>query len=100
MNGQTEAFDNPDRKPLSVDDLLGYPAKLVLSLQPHITLLELDFPLDDFAIAVKHRPLRGDASNAMTDHASSARPELTRSRGVKEPTSPCIASTTPFTTSG
>ncbi len=44
----------------------NYADKLKLGIQPYITLLALDFPVDDFVIAVKkHEALRGAASNAM-----------------------------------
>ncbi|HXT41902.1 MAG TPA: DNA-binding domain-containing protein [Candidatus Angelobacter sp.] len=65
---QVVAFDGEERPPLAVDDLLGQdPAKLRLSLQPYLTLLEMDYPLDDFVIAVKKRDeaMRSQASNAM-----------------------------------
>lgn len=62
---QVVAFDSEAKPPLHVDELLGAdPAKLRLGLQPYVTLLALDFPVDDFAIAVKRRDaLRGEASN-------------------------------------
>jgi hypothetical protein len=66
--GQIIAFDDPAYPPLSVDDLLGQnPAKLKLSIQPHVVLLHLRFPLDDFAIQLKQNSLRGQASNAMEE---------------------------------
>ena len=63
---QVVAFDSASRPPLHVDELLGNdPAKLRLGLQPHISLLAAEFPVDDFVIAVKrHEALRGEASNA------------------------------------
>jgi len=66
--GQVIAFDDEARPPLHVDELLGAdPSKLRLGLQPYITLLELDFPIDDFMLAVKkHDALRSEASNAKT----------------------------------
>jgi hypothetical protein len=65
---QIVAFDGEARPPLHIDELLGAdPAKLRLGLQPYITLLALDFPIDDFIIAVKkHDALRNEASNAKT----------------------------------
>jgi hypothetical protein len=63
---QVLAFDEAQREVLTPADLAGRdPGKLKLHVQPHLSLLELDYPLDDFVIAVKRQALRGDASNAM-----------------------------------
>lgn len=75
------AFDGEARPALTVDDLLGKdPAKLRLGVQPYLTLLEIRYPLDEFVIAVKRRPPRSEASNAVetpTERAS-ARPRRPR----------------------
>jgi hypothetical protein len=65
---QVVAFDGPELPPLGVDDLLGKdPNKLRLGLQPYITLLDLQYPLDDYTIALKKQAsaLRSEASNAV-----------------------------------
>ncbi len=66
---QVVAFDGPAKPPLTPDDILDTPpAKLTLRLQPYLSLLELNFAVDDFLIAVKKGEsdvLRGEASNAM-----------------------------------
>jgi hypothetical protein len=63
-----EAFDGPNRGPISVDDLLGKdPAKLRLGLQPNISIMKLRYPLDDFVIQLKRKPQQGEASNAMEE---------------------------------
>ena len=65
---QVVAFDGPEEKPLTIDDLLGKnPTKLRLALQPYITLLELHHPLDDYTTALKQQQtaLRSEASNAV-----------------------------------
>ncbi len=66
---QVVAFDGPAKPPLTPDDVLDTPpSKLRLGLQPYLSLLELNFAVDDFLIAVKKREsdvLRGEASNAM-----------------------------------
>jgi hypothetical protein len=49
-----EAFDGPARKPLGPEDLLEPGPHLKLALQPHLTLLALRYPVDDFRIAVAH----------------------------------------------
>jgi hypothetical protein len=66
---QVEVYDGAARPLFTVADLQGAnPAKLRLALQPYLQLLELDYPVDDFLIAIKKREalLRGDASNAPT----------------------------------
>jgi len=72
---QVEAFDGEMRQPVVLDDLLGAdPAKLRLALQPYITVLDLNYPLDDFSISVKRREaLRSEASNAMEEEQKTVR---------------------------
>ncbi len=66
---QVVAFDGAAKPPVTPDDILDTPpSKLRLGLQPYLSLLELNFAVDDFLIAVKKREsdvLRGEASNAM-----------------------------------
>lgn len=66
-----EAFDNLAKPIVSMDRLLDGkrdPHKLRLSLQPYLTLLELQHPLDDFLIFVRQDSgLRSEASNAVTN---------------------------------
>jgi hypothetical protein len=65
---QVVAFDGPSKPPVTPDDILDTPpSRLKLGLQPYLSLLELDFAVDDFLIAVKKQEsdvLRGEASNA------------------------------------
>lgn len=68
---RVEVFDTASRPVFTMDDLLDVPAakqgRLKLALQPYLQLLALDYPVDDFILAVKQREaelLRGDASNA------------------------------------
>jgi putative DNA-binding protein len=72
---QTVAFDGDKRPVLTTDDLAAVPpAKLRLALQPYITPMALNWPLDDYVIAVKERDaLRSDASNAV-DHGPRTAP--------------------------
>jgi hypothetical protein len=62
-----EAFDNEARPALEIDSLLDAdPADIRLQLQPHLTLLQLGYELDEFLIHVKQGAgLRTEASNAM-----------------------------------
>ena len=64
---QVVAFDDAARPQLTTDDLLDVPpSKLRLGLQPYLSLLELNFAVDKFFLAVKKREsavLRDEASN-------------------------------------
>jgi hypothetical protein len=62
-----EAFDNEALPPLTTDSLLGLaPEKIILKLQPHITLLRLCCNADQLLIeAQRGRDLNGQASNAI-----------------------------------
>jgi hypothetical protein len=71
---RVEVFDTASRPLFTIDDLLDVPparqGKLKLALQPYLQLLRLDYPVDDFILAVKQREaqlLRGEASNAPTE---------------------------------
>ena len=68
---RVEVFDTAARPVFTVNDLLDVPparhGRLRFELQPYLQLLRLDYPVDDFILAVKKREaelLRGDASNA------------------------------------
>ncbi len=78
---QTVAFDEGARPGLTRDDIADAPpAKLKLALQPYLTLLELDWAIDDYVIALKKREgLRSDASNTVDA------PRATRERRVPRP---------------
>jgi Putative DNA-binding domain len=82
---QVVAFDGPAKPSVTPDDILDLPpSKLRLGLQPYLSLLDLNFAVDDFLIAVKKRDsdvLRGEASNAM-DAAPKA---ATRRKRVRFP---------------
>lgn len=80
---QIVAFDGPSKPPIAPDDILDTPAaKLRLGLQPYLSLLDLNYAVDDFLMAVKKREsavLRGEASNAV-DSAPSMRARRKRIR--------------------
>jgi hypothetical protein len=63
---QTVAFDGEQRPALSAAEIARTPAhRLRVDLQPYLSLLQLDFPVDNYVIAVKKRDaLRAEASNA------------------------------------
>ena len=63
---QVVAFDEAQKPPLHVDELLGSdPEKLRLGLQPHLSILGLDHTVDDYFMALRHEEsrLRDAASN-------------------------------------
>ena len=63
-----EAFDNREQRPLTAADLSHCSAESHLALQPHVRLLELSYPVDDFIIAVhRAQPEAGVASNAVSE---------------------------------
>ena len=65
------AFDEGAKPVVDVDELLGRePAKVRLALQPYITLLDVQYPVDDLLLAAKRgdERLRGEASNAVEIH--------------------------------
>ncbi len=76
-----EAFDNAAKAPAALDDLLGLSAAQIhLRLQPHITLLQLAYPLDNYLIALRENTrLRGEASHAVENaraHSPARAPKL------------------------
>lgn len=72
-----EAFDQDARPPLTPGELLDSGlASARLRLQPHLTLLHLHYPLDEFLIKVRHRNVtHTTASHSVADgHTRKARP--------------------------
>lgn len=62
-----EAFDNAEREALGPEDLLELGPELAIALQPHIGLLELQFPVDELRIKVASEwEEHGRASNAVS----------------------------------
>jgi hypothetical protein len=62
-----EAFDNAERKALGPEDLLELGPELIFALQPHIGLLELQYPVDDLRVKVnQHVEEHSRASNAVS----------------------------------
>jgi hypothetical protein len=62
-----EAFDNAERKALGPEDLLELGPDLAIALQPHIGLLQLQYPVDELRIKVaSESEEHGRASNAVT----------------------------------
>ena len=67
---QVLAFDEAKKKALHVDELLGTdPSVLTLALQPYLSLIELDYAVDDYFIAVRQSDagMRSESSNAQIE---------------------------------
>jgi hypothetical protein len=58
-----QAYDGPESQPLGPEDLLEPGPDLKLALQPHLSLLALRYPVDDFRLQATED--RGAASNAV-----------------------------------
>jgi hypothetical protein len=73
-----EAFDSEAKTPITAGELAGRdPAEIRLPLQPYLTLLHLDWPLDNYLIKLRENSrLRGEASNAIEQ--SQRRPRARR----------------------
>jgi hypothetical protein len=74
---QVVAFDDPANPVLTTDDILdASPDKLRLGLQPYLSLLELNYAVDEFFLAVKKGDsvvLRDEASNTFDEKPHSSR---------------------------
>jgi len=85
---QVVAFDGPALPVLTEDDVLDGGARLRVALQPYVTVMECEYPVDEFTLALKKRDtaaLRGEASNAptaMPKGNGKARPRLPRRERV------------------
>lgn len=83
---QVVTWDNEALPTLGTDALLGAdPAELRLGLQPYLMLLELDYELDNYLIAVRRAgETRSEASNAVSEQSVRAKlPRLKRPRAQK-----------------
>ncbi len=74
---QVVAFDDPANPVITTDDILDTPPnKLRLGLQPYLSLLELNYAVDEFLLVVKKGEsavLRDEASNTFEEKPHSAR---------------------------
>jgi hypothetical protein len=63
------AFDSEMLSPVDLDELLGQgPETLRLGIQPHLTLLTCDYPVDTYLLATRRREEpQGGASHAMAE---------------------------------
>jgi len=72
-----EAFDNAERDPLTLDQIAALDSDSRLALQPHLQLVELEYPVDDLVLAL-HKAEKRQASEAGQEHDddSEATPRL------------------------
>ena len=68
---QIECYDGAARAPMTPDDLADMPpSRLKMDVQPQLRLLSLQYPVDDYKIALKKSATRTVASNAVEEAAS------------------------------
>jgi hypothetical protein len=76
-----EAFDRLAVVPLALEDFAGLGDNSRLSLQPHLQLLDLHYPVDELVLAVhKETPPSDIASNAVSERKQKSRSGLPRMR--------------------
>lgn len=76
-----EAFDQRAVSPLLQEDLVHLAADSKISLQPHIQLLHLRYPVDELVLAVhKETPASDIMSNAVSERRQTSRVRLPRMR--------------------
>jgi Putative DNA-binding domain len=66
-----EAFDNPERTPLTLEEIATLEGGSRLALQPHVQLLALKYPADDIALAL-HGNEKRQTSEAGVTHDDEA----------------------------
>jgi hypothetical protein len=79
-----EAFDRAAVPPLTQEDFGDLDGDSKLSLQPHIQLLDLQYPVDELVLAVhKETPESDIVSNAVSERKKTARIRLPRMKRSK-----------------
>jgi hypothetical protein len=69
-----EAFDSASLPPLSAVEFANLLPGSVLSLQPHLQLLDLGYPVDEIVLAVRQNTAENDiVSNAVTEKRKTSR---------------------------
>jgi hypothetical protein len=72
-----EAFDGPGLTPLCSEDLRILEPNSKLSLQPHLRLLALDYPVDELVLAVRQETPESEiVSSAVSERSSKKRAKL------------------------
>lgn len=62
-----EAFDNPQREPLTLEQISTLDGESRLALQPHLQLIELEYPIDDLVLNL-HKNEKRQTSEAGVQH--------------------------------
>jgi hypothetical protein len=76
-----EAFDSAEHEPLTTADFADLGAESRLFLQPHLQLLDLDYPVDELVLAVHQQTPPSDImSNAVTERKQVKRVRLPQMR--------------------
>lgn len=79
-----EAFDRAKVKALTTEDFAGLDGDSRLSLQPHLQLLQLSYPVDELVLAVRKLTPESDImSNAVSELVVRTRPKLPPMRRSK-----------------
>jgi hypothetical protein len=74
-----EAYDGAGVPPLNSEDFVNLNGDSTLSLQPHLQLLSVQYPVDELVLAVhKENPESDIASNAVTERKKAKRLHLPR----------------------
>jgi hypothetical protein len=73
--GYVEAFDNAEYPAITTEDFAGIADNTTFTLQPHVRLLDLSYPVDDLVLAVhREQPASDVVSNAVSSkHAARSR---------------------------
>jgi len=66
-----EAFDSAERSPLTVDQIATLDGNSRLALQPHLRLMQLQYPADDLVLRL-HKGERSQTSEAGVEHETDA----------------------------
>lgn len=70
-----EAFDEPELPPLSPDDCARLSGETIFRLQPHLRLLDLSYPVDEFLLRIRSLEEKNNAaSNAVLKFPDSSKP--------------------------
>lgn len=76
-----ESFDRAAVPPLTQEEFAGFDGDSKLSLQPHLQLLDLKYPVDELVLAVhKEKPESDVMSNAVTERKQGTRIRLPQMR--------------------
>lgn len=79
-----DAFDSGEHPSLNESSFVGKdPTSIKVMLQPHIQLLELDYPVNRFLISLKQKESEGEASNTIRKKRQRKVKRISRPRAKK-----------------